>query len=201
MLPAVPCPSCASEMYAYVTGIPASCICATHESDTVASIPSKPGKPTWPLASWMTLPSRSVMGPLGLITGSTYLAPKRPLKPAYPPGSSGSRSGRPWLAAEHTVEVWEQWMPMPTKSAKAWPGLVATSAASGEPAPKTVGMSIAVFSRIVFAVATAPKSQPARVYGTHGAGAILPFSLIISGVVSNGGVLDCEGGVNTGAVQ
>ena len=45
-------------------------------------------------------------------------------------------------------------------------------------------MSIAVFSRIVLAVATAPKSQPARVYVTHGAGAILPFSLIISGVVS-----------------
>jgi hypothetical protein len=45
-------------------------------------------------------------------------------------------------------------------------------------------MSIAVFSRIVFAVATAPKSHPARVNGTHGAGAILPFSLIISGIVS-----------------
>src|SRR5439155_21536772 len=45
-------------------------------------------------------------------------------------------------------------------------------------------MSIAVFWRIVLAVATAPKSHPARVNGTHGAGAILPFSLIISGVVS-----------------
>src|SRR5712691_3848772 len=73
---------------------------------------------------------------------------------------------------------------MPTKSANACPGFEATSAASGEPGPKTVGMSIAVFSRMVFAVATAPKSQPARVKGTHGAGAILPFSLIISGVKS-----------------
>ena len=56
--------------------------------------------------------------------------------------------------------------------------------ASGEPAPKNDGMSMPVFSRIVFAVATAPTSQPARVNGTHGAGAILPFSLIISGVRS-----------------
>ena len=56
--------------------------------------------------------------------------------------------------------------------------------ASGDPGPKNVGMSTPVFSRIVFAVATAPTSQPARVYGTHGAGAILPFSLIISGVRS-----------------
>ena len=62
-------------MYAYVTGTPASCICATHDSDTVASIPSKPGKPTWPFASWITLPFRSVIGPLGLMTGSTYFAP------------------------------------------------------------------------------------------------------------------------------
>jgi hypothetical protein len=83
-----------------------------------------------------------------------------------------------------TVEPCAQWTPIPTKSANAWPGFAATSAASGELAPKTVGMSIAVFSRIVFAVATEPTSQPARVYGTHGAGAILPFSLIISGVVS-----------------
>src|SRR5919202_1309775 len=95
----------------------------------------------------------------------------------------------------------EQWTPIPTKSANACPGLDVTSAASGEPGPKTVGMSIAVFSRIVFAVATAPKSQPARVYGTHGAGAIFPCSLIISGVVSNGGVFDGLGGVNSGAVQ
>jgi len=60
-----------------------------------------------------------------------------------------------------------------------------------------------VFSRIVFAVATEPKSQPARVYGTHGAGATLPCSLIISGDRSvwaaggNGG----PAGSNNGAVQ
>src|ERR1041385_3828701 len=86
---------------------------------------------------------------------------------------------------------------MPTKSAKAWPGFAVTSAASGEAGPNTVGMSIAVFSRIVFAVATAPKSQPARVNGAHGAGAILPFSLIISGVVS----VVLPAGANSGAVQ
>src|SRR5213076_2567804 len=83
------------------------------------------------------------------------------------------------------------------KSAKAWPGFDVTSAASGEAGPNTVGMSMAVFSRIVFAVATAPKSQPASVNGTHGAGAILPFSLIISGVVS---VVE-PAGSKSGAVQ
>ncbi len=72
-----------------------------------------------------------------------------------------------------------------------------TSAASGELAPNTTGMSIAVFSRIVFAVATAPKSQSARANGTHGAGAILPFSLIISGVVS----VVLPAGSKSGAVQ
>ena len=34
----------------------------------------------WPVASWITLPLRSVIRPLGLITGLTYLAPNRPLK-------------------------------------------------------------------------------------------------------------------------
>ena len=87
---------------------------------------------------------------------------------------------------------------MPTKSANAWPGVAATSAASAEFGPKTVLTSIAVFSRIVLAVATAPKSQPARVYGTHGAGAILPFSLIISGMVS---VWPAGAGSKSGAVQ
>src|SRR5262245_29246357 len=90
---------------------------------------------------------------------------------------------------------------MPTKSANDWvpaaPPSPATSSASSDPGPKTVGMSIAVFSRTVFAVAIAPTSQPARVYGTHGAGAILPCSLIISGVVS---VVE-PAGSNSGAVQ
>src|SRR5205814_3220439 len=112
-------------------------------------------------------------------------------------GSSGSKSGRALLAAEHFAEACAQWMAMPTKSANAWPGFDVTSAASGEAGPNAVGMSIAVFSKTVFAVATAPKSQPARVYGTHGAGAILPFSLIISGVVS----VVLPPGSKSGAVQ
>jgi hypothetical protein len=87
---------------------------------------------------------------------------------------------------------------MPTKSANVCPGFDATSCASGELAPKTVGMSMAVFYRIVLAVATVPKSQPARVNGTHGAGVIFPFSLIISGLVSVGVVVD---GSKRGAVQ
>src|SRR5258708_22617092 len=88
-------------------------------------------------------------------------------------------------------------MPMPTKSANPWAGLAATSAGSGDPGPNTVGISMDVFSRIVLAVATAPKSQPARVNGTHGAGAIFPFSLIISGVVS----VVLPAGSKSGAVQ
>lgn len=68
---------------------------------------------------------------------------------------------------------------MPTKSANACPGLAATSCASGEPAPNTVGTSTAIFSRIVFAVATEPKLQPARVYGTQGAGVFVLGALVI----------------------
>src|SRR4029077_8049281 len=102
------------------------------------------------------------------------------------------------FALEQRVEPAAQWTPMPTKSAKdcvpAAPPSPATSVAWGELAPKTVGMSIAVFSRIVFAVPTDPTSHPARVNGTHGAGAILPFSLIISGVRSS-----CAAGGHGGA--
>src|SRR2546423_134375 len=103
-------------------------------------------------------------------------------------------------AARRAKNFWNgraQWMPMPTKSAKAWPGFAVTSAASGDAGPNTVGMSMAVFSRTVFAVATAPTSHPARVYGTHGAGATLPFSLIIVGVVS----VVVPAGSKSGAVQ
>ena len=60
-------------------------------------------------------------------------------------------------------------------------------------------MSIAVFSSTVFAVPITPTSQPARVNGTHGAGAILPFSLIISGVESSAPTF--PPGRNSGAVQ
>src|SRR5262249_9114613 len=79
-----------------------------------------------------------------------------------------------------------QCTPIPTKSAVAWAGFADTSAASGEPGPKTVGMSVPMFSRTVFAVATAPKSQPARVNGTHGAGAFLPSAVSMLYVVSVG---------------
>src|SRR5207244_13164945 len=112
-------------------------------------------------------------------------------------GSSGRRSALPLFAAEQSADPAAQWTPMPTKSANAWAGFATTSAASGEAGPKTVGMSIAVFSRTVFAVATAPTSHPARVYGPHGAGAILPFSSIISGVVS----VVLPAGSKSGAVQ
>src|ERR1700730_7517467 len=75
---------------------------------------------------------------------------------------------------------------MPTKSANAWFGSLATSWACGEPAPKTVGMSIPVFSRIVLAVATAPTLQPAPRNGTQGAGAVLPAAVSMLGFVSVG---------------
>src|SRR5262245_24915910 len=53
-------------------------------------------------------------------------------------------------------------------------------------APKTLVMSpfgpVLVFSRTTFASATAPKSQPARVYGTQGAGVFLGVPLSGSAV-------------------
>src|SRR5262249_45188342 len=179
--------------------MPRSCMAATYASETEADMPSKPGNPTCPVLSRITWPSRSTRGPLGLICGATCLCPKSPMKPECPAGSSGKRSGLPLLAVLQRALPAAQWTPIPTKSANAWPGLALTSAASGEPAPNTVGMSMAVFSRMVLALATAPTSQPARVYGTHGAGAIFPNSLIIVGVVSVGvaGLL----GSKSGAVQ
>src|SRR5258706_6310400 len=65
-------------------------------------------------------------------------------------------------------------MAMPTKSFVAWLELLAASAASGEPAPNTVVMSACVFSSSMLAIETAPTLHPARVKGTHGAGAFLP---------------------------
>src|SRR5260221_14728049 len=75
---------------------------------------------------------------------------------------------------------------MPTKSAKALSGSALTSAAWDELAPKTVGMSVAMFSSTVFAVATWPTLQPARVNGTHGAGALCPSAVSMLNVVSLG---------------
>ncbi len=63
---------------------------------------------------------------------------------------------------------------MPTKSFVAWLELPTASIASGEPAPKTVVISALVFSSSMFAIETAPTLHPARVKGTHGAGAFLP---------------------------
>src|SRR5262249_49825794 len=161
-------------------------------------MPSNPGNPMCPVASLITLPSRSSSGPPGLICGATYLCPNRPMKPAYPPGSSGNGSALPLLAAPQRGLPTAQWTPIPTKSANGWAGLDLTSAASGEFAPNTVATSMAVFSRIMLAPATTPTLQPARVYGTHGAGAIFPSSLIIVGVVSVGVVVL---GSKSGAVQ
>ena len=62
--------------------------------------------------------------------------------------------------------------------------LAATSAASGEVEPKTVGMSMFVFSSSMFAVETPPTLHPARVNGTHGAGAFLPWAVSMLKVVS-----------------
>src|SRR6266566_3741214 len=134
----------------------------------------------------MTLPLRSVKGPFGLMIGATYLWPKSPLNPKYPPGSSGSGSGLPVLEDEQIALFCAQWIPIPTKSAVACFGLVAASIASGDFAPNTVEMSILGFSRIVFAVATEPTLQPARVYGTHGAGAFWPEAVSILNFVSVG---------------
>ena len=53
-------------------------------------------------------------------------------------------------------------------------GLAAVWLASGEPAPNTVGTSMAAFSSTMFAVEKSPTVQPARVNGTHGAG-VMPL--------------------------
>ena len=56
---------------------------------------------------------------------------------------------------------------------------------SGEFTPNTLGMSTAVFSSSAFATPTSPTLQPARVYGTQGAG------VFVSGVT---GVAAVAGG-------
>src|SRR5436190_5097737 len=70
---------------------------------------------------------------------------------------------------------------------------IVASATSGDPVPNTFVMSpagpVPVFSSTVLASATAPKSQPARVYGTHGAGAFFatpPSPLTMFGIGSVG---------------
>src|SRR5215471_7387749 len=90
-----------------------------------------------------------------------------------------------------------QWIAMPTKSVCASCRAAVPAAAAFEAdashhsgwvesgqdaaAPNTLVMSpfepVPVFSRTTFASATAPKSQPARVYGTQGAGVFLGMPL------------------------
>src|SRR5215470_2582937 len=77
-------------------------------------------------------------------------------------------------------------MAMPRKSAFAlsrWVGSLA-SMPSGEVGPNTVLTSLGMLSNSMLAIEKAPTSHPARVNGTHGAGAVLPCSLIISGLPS-----------------
>src|SRR6266702_2512664 len=139
-----------------------------------------------PEESLITVPPRLRTGPDGLITGWMNLYPYSARKPWYPPGSFFSTSGRPPCAVPQVAETREQCTTRPMKSAAALLcslGLRA-SFASGECAPNTCGTSGSVFSSSVFAPATVPKLQPALVYGTQGAGAILPFAPIMVGVWS-----------------
>src|SRR4029077_17169507 len=73
---------------------------------------------------------------------------------------------------------------MPSKSAVARVRLVAASCPSGEFGPNTVLTSAGILSNSILAAEKPPTSQPARVKGTQGAGAILPFSLIICALPS-----------------
>jgi hypothetical protein len=122
----------------------------------------KPGKPE------ITLPSRSRRVPNARLM---YLSPYSALNLLYPLGSCGSTSGAPWLAAEHTALLIAQWIAAPSKSTNCWP---ADSPASGEFGPKILGTSTDGFSIARFALEKVPTSQPARVKGTHGAGAFFP---------------------------
>src|SRR5712691_7417260 len=63
---------------------------------------------------------------------------------------------------------------LPTKSVVS-PAAAATRTGVGPPVTKTAPL----FSRTAFAVATPPQSQPARVNGTHGAGAVAPLGEIM----------------------
>src|SRR5262249_39004538 len=112
------------------------------------------------------------------------LWPWSALNPVYPPGSSGSTSAMPPLAAEHTALPAAQWTEMPSKSAIAWLRFARTSAASGDDAPNTLATSGDTFSSSMLAIATAPTLHPARVNATHGAGAFLPSAVIMLGLGS-----------------
>src|SRR5262249_24174046 len=66
-------------------------------------------------------------------------------------------------------------------------GAASAWACCGEGLPNTFVMSpvgpVPVFSSTMLAVAMAPTSQPARVNGTHGAGAFSPSGVIMFGTV------------------
>src|SRR6202023_2762637 len=79
---------------------------------------------------------------------------------------------------------------MPSQSVDAWVfsceprgflsrALTATS--WGEPAPNAVVTSLGTDSNSMLPTENAPTSQPARVNGTQGAGAVLPSSFVICG--------------------
>src|SRR5580704_3247605 len=77
---------------------------------------------------------------------------------------------------------------MPSKSAAA---LLKLLLASARAAASTVGsfantvlMSPLTFSSSMFAIETAPTLQPARVHGTHGAGAFFPSAVIMKNLGS-----------------
>src|SRR5262250_1630419 len=126
--------------------------------------------------------------------------PSKPGNPGCPNGSviglpARSGSGSSWPDAQLAEPV-AQWTLSPTKSVcalarAAVPGGAAAEATAsfhcGEPAPNTLVMSplgpVPVFSSTVLAVATAPKSHPARVNGTHGAGALSPLGVTMFGTV------------------
>src|ERR1700730_13119256 len=75
-------------------------------------------------------------------------------------------------------------MAIPSKSAIALVRLALASTAWGEVGPKTLLTSDVTFSSSILAIETAPKLQPARVKGTHGAGAFIPLAASMMGVVS-----------------
>src|ERR1700686_2687778 len=74
----------------------------------------------------------------------------------------------------------------------------AASVACGEVAPKTGGMWIELLASSKVAVPTPPTLHPARVKGTHGAGAFLPCAVSMLVVRS---VTAAPVGSNSGAVQ
>src|SRR5207253_9934851 len=92
------------------------------------------------------------------------------------------------------LPVWAQWIAIPTKSVSAFARAAVPDGAafeanaslhSGEPVPNASDMSpkgpVPVFSSSMFASEIAPKSQPARVNGTHGAGVFFCASVTMFG--------------------